>query len=57
MISYWVFVIMAIAALYSITIFTVQVVRYFRHRPSQTELLDQETDDSEEDGFSNPPYV
>lgn len=45
MISYWVFVIMAIAAVYSITIFTIQVVRYFRHRLSQTELPDQETDD------------
>ncbi len=58
MVSYWVFALMAIAAVYSIIIFIIQLVRYFKHRTSETELLDQETDeDSEEDGFSNPPYV
>ncbi|WP_186279890.1 hypothetical protein [Fluviicola chungangensis] len=45
MISYWVFGLMAIAATYSITIFIIQLIRYLKHKFSETGLLDQETDE------------
>lgn len=40
----WVFVLLGIAALYSITVFIVQVVRYFLHRKEEQELLDDDLD-------------
>lgn len=40
----WVFVLLGIAALYSITIFIVQVVRYFRHKKTEKGLLDEDFD-------------
>lgn len=45
MISYWVFGLMAVAAVYLITIFSIQLIRYLKHKWSETELLDQETDE------------
>lgn len=45
MISYWVFGLIAIAAVYSITIFIIQLIRYLKHKFSETELLDQETNE------------
>lgn len=45
MISSWVFIIMGIAALYSITIFIVQVIRYLIHKKTEKELLDDDLDE------------
>lgn len=49
MISSWIVAVMALAAVYSITVFIVQVVRYFRHKSPENELLDQKTDELSEE--------
>lgn len=48
MLSNWIFILLGIAALYSITIFSIQVVRYFIHKTPENELLDEELEEDQE---------